>query len=571
MIHQNTSSIFTQTNLLIVADRMTDEATAQTTNDKTVLIIPANSKLRDEFTCPITREIISEPVIAADGHTYDKSAIEQWIHFMQNKRMKPTSPKTGEELEHLHLIPNHNLKRLLRDMLVEGRGDALYLPDATDDKHTCSNDNVTSSTTTDHSNHGNSNHSAKGSGSMALVREKVLNLKCLGPNESEWNNRSFKVTESGCIGGRRRPTVTAENQQNRLNFIQFTEATVSRRHFEIWYDKDVEEFRIRDLGSAGGTFVRIRPGKSHTMVPGTMIMVGKHQLVAEKFPQGEEVDAVADVDGAAQLSNNQSSVSVAADRSSTSTPLGLADQQHQQELSQASAPGSTPRGDDLVEDQEQKETEGTQKQRMMDHNEETDCNILQWADMQKAFSNEGTTAGDDCASVRSSVERDQDSMSVASAENNVSLTQSLVESNNNASAVNSIDGPPVLMLRCFAPEGTPIQNKEYPISEEGATLGRKQSNTISFSHEVNGNQVGIDSSVSGEHAKLKYNEDTKVFELSDGAVAGKCSTNGTWVRLSGMHKESEFYAIENQTELLFGTVRFQVSINEHVVERELPN
>ena len=70
---------------------------------------------------------------------------------------------------------------------------------------------------------------------------------------------------------------------------------------------------------------------------------------------------------------------------------------------------------------------------------------------------------------------------------------------------------------------------------------------------------------------MKYNEDTKVFELSDGVVAGKCSTNGTWVRLSGMHKESEFYAIENQTELLFGTVRFQVSINEHVVERELPN
>lgn len=32
-------------------------------------LIPPGYKLRDEFVCPITRELIMDPVIAADGHT----------------------------------------------------------------------------------------------------------------------------------------------------------------------------------------------------------------------------------------------------------------------------------------------------------------------------------------------------------------------------------------------------------------------------------------------------------------------------------------------------------------------
>ncbi len=39
-------------------------------------------------------------------------------------------------------------------------------------------------------------------------------------------------------------------------------------------------------------------------------------------------------------------------------------------------------------------------------------------------------------------------------------------------------------LECFAPEGTPIQGKHYTITAAGATLGRKQLNTIAFSHTI---------------------------------------------------------------------------------------
>eukprot|EP00957_Ditylum_brightwellii_P074982 5698345-Ditylum_brightwellii.AAC.1 len=63
------------------------------------------------------------------------------------------------------------------------------------------------------------------------------------------------------------------------------------------------------------------------------------------------------------------------------------------------------------------------------------------------------------------------------------VEQTLEEQDNNEEEEED-NNPPLLVLRCFAPEGTPIQGKEYPITKDGATLGRKQGNTISFSHRT---------------------------------------------------------------------------------------
>lgn len=60
--------------------------------------------IKKSFECPITRLIIKRPVIAADGHTYDQGAIEEWF---ENKK---TSPLTGEPMANTNLIPNHHLK-----------------------------------------------------------------------------------------------------------------------------------------------------------------------------------------------------------------------------------------------------------------------------------------------------------------------------------------------------------------------------------------------------------------------------------------------------------------------------
>ncbi|KAM9287639.1 WD repeat, SAM and U-box domain-containing protein 1 isoform 2-T3 [Morus bassanus] len=59
----------------------------------------------DEFLCPITRELMKDPVIAADGYSYEKEAMENWI---SNKRR--SSPMTNLPLHSLMLTPNRTLK-----------------------------------------------------------------------------------------------------------------------------------------------------------------------------------------------------------------------------------------------------------------------------------------------------------------------------------------------------------------------------------------------------------------------------------------------------------------------------
>lgn len=44
----------------------------------------------------------------ADGHSYERSAIEDWFGRGQN-----TSPKTGGLLEHTNIVPNVNLRHAI--------------------------------------------------------------------------------------------------------------------------------------------------------------------------------------------------------------------------------------------------------------------------------------------------------------------------------------------------------------------------------------------------------------------------------------------------------------------------
>ena len=71
-----------------------------------------NARLRDEFLCPITCELLREPVVGSDGHTYEKESIEKWL------KAKTISPRSGEPML-TTLVPNLNLKKLIQDMIVE--------------------------------------------------------------------------------------------------------------------------------------------------------------------------------------------------------------------------------------------------------------------------------------------------------------------------------------------------------------------------------------------------------------------------------------------------------------------
>ena len=68
-----------------------------------------------EYMCPILNEIMRDPVVCADGVTFDRPSIELWFaggHI--------TNPVSGAQLPHLSLVPNLILRELV-DKLIRNR------------------------------------------------------------------------------------------------------------------------------------------------------------------------------------------------------------------------------------------------------------------------------------------------------------------------------------------------------------------------------------------------------------------------------------------------------------------
>ena len=61
-----------------------------------------------EFACPISFVIMNNPVVASDGHTYEREKIEKWM------RQKKTSPLTRDDLLP-YLFTNLVLKNQIDD------------------------------------------------------------------------------------------------------------------------------------------------------------------------------------------------------------------------------------------------------------------------------------------------------------------------------------------------------------------------------------------------------------------------------------------------------------------------
>jgi hypothetical protein len=75
------------------------------------------SAVQKEFICPITMTVFTDPVIAADGHSYERSAIEEWLAH------HATSPLTNLKLPHKHLVPNRAIKSAVESILAAGGGE----------------------------------------------------------------------------------------------------------------------------------------------------------------------------------------------------------------------------------------------------------------------------------------------------------------------------------------------------------------------------------------------------------------------------------------------------------------
>jgi hypothetical protein len=71
----------------------------------------SSDEIPNEFLCPITMDIMKDPVIAMDGMSYDREAISNWLKKSQK------SPKTNMLLPSKQLLQNHSLKILIHDWL----------------------------------------------------------------------------------------------------------------------------------------------------------------------------------------------------------------------------------------------------------------------------------------------------------------------------------------------------------------------------------------------------------------------------------------------------------------------
>jgi len=59
----------------------------------------------ENFLCPISQEVMEEPVATVDGFIYDRRMIEQWLRTARQRRNPITSPMTGRDLSSDVLVP----------------------------------------------------------------------------------------------------------------------------------------------------------------------------------------------------------------------------------------------------------------------------------------------------------------------------------------------------------------------------------------------------------------------------------------------------------------------------------
>ncbi|KAH7654049.1 Zinc finger RING/FYVE/PHD-type protein [Dioscorea alata] len=67
-----------------------------------------NPVIPDDFRCPISLDLMRDPVVVSSGQTYDRDSITRWISSGH-----ATCPKTGQTLDRSDLVSNRALKNLI--------------------------------------------------------------------------------------------------------------------------------------------------------------------------------------------------------------------------------------------------------------------------------------------------------------------------------------------------------------------------------------------------------------------------------------------------------------------------
>lgn len=83
--------------------------------ESVVVVVP------EEFQCPLSKELMRDPVIVSSGQTYDRPFIQNWL-----KAGNTTCPRTQRILSHTILTPNN----LIRDLICQWcKNNGIQLPD----------------------------------------------------------------------------------------------------------------------------------------------------------------------------------------------------------------------------------------------------------------------------------------------------------------------------------------------------------------------------------------------------------------------------------------------------------
>lgn len=85
-----------------------------------------HSNIPESFICVLSLQTMVNPVVAADGYSYERTAIENWL--LQSADKLCVSPTTGATLAHHFLIPNIDLRAAIADYYAKTKSTANALP-----------------------------------------------------------------------------------------------------------------------------------------------------------------------------------------------------------------------------------------------------------------------------------------------------------------------------------------------------------------------------------------------------------------------------------------------------------
>uniref|UniRef100_A0A7S2NCN3 RING-type E3 ubiquitin transferase n=1 Tax=Haptolina brevifila TaxID=156173 RepID=A0A7S2NCN3_9EUKA len=100
-----------ETDLMSDALSMTHLHAEPPTPPQPVSPVADHTSVPVDYLCPITYELMRDPVLLTDGTTYERAAIEQWLQTHN------TSPATNQPLTSLMVVPNNMARSIIRSFV----------------------------------------------------------------------------------------------------------------------------------------------------------------------------------------------------------------------------------------------------------------------------------------------------------------------------------------------------------------------------------------------------------------------------------------------------------------------